>query len=163
VGPITKLAAPPGPRTAAEALALVLPHARELDAAAVWLWISSGTNLRHDGRSLDWEFRFRLPRDGAIAHLSLRPDEAGGDDLDRAPLLLHRRVTPEPTTNAARAPLPQPFRDSPAVTAELAARGIDLIAGATEIRIEGRTDAATGVAAWHAFAGRDELQLPFAP
>ena len=121
-----------------------------------------GTDLRADGRSRQWEFRFRLPARRALAELTLAPDEAAAD-IDLAPLLLVQRLAPADERHLAAPPLPEPFCDSPAVTAELAARGIDLIAGATDIRIEGRTDAATGVATWHAFAGRDELQLPFAP
>jgi hypothetical protein len=136
----------PGPLTVHEAWAIVQPIVAGLDPQARLTFITSGLDISHAGRSFTWEFMVYLPAQRAQALLSLVPaDDA--EDVDSAPLVLTQRIGPA-GVGAEHAPaLPLPFRDSPEVVAELAAGGVDFIAGPTDMKLEGRV-LATGEAVW---------------
>jgi hypothetical protein len=136
----------PGPLTAHEAWAIVRPIVAAIDPQARLTFITSGLDISHAGRSFTWEFMFYLPTRRAQALLSLAPaDDA--EEIDNAPLVLRQRIGPAGASAAGAPVLPLPFRDSPAVVAELAAGGVDFIAGPTDMKLEGRV-LATGEAVW---------------
>ncbi|MCS7072713.1 MAG: hypothetical protein NZM00_14505 [Anaerolinea sp.] len=138
--------APPGPLTSREAWDIVQPIVAGLDPQARLTFITSGLDISHAGRSFTWEFMVHLPARQAQALLSLAPaDDAA--DVDSAPLVLTQRIGPADAGAEHPPALPLPFRDSPEVVAELAASGVDFIAGPTDMKLEGRI-LATGEAVW---------------
>ena len=148
----------PGPMTAREAWVLAVDEALALDPRARLILVSSGTDIRPDGRSRSWEFLFELEQRQARVLLSYAPD-SHTPDIDIAPVMLTRRVTRE--TGRLDASLPFEFRDSPEVVDALGRAGVDFISGPTDLKIEGRL-ASGGVPVWSALAWGKEYHVPFA-
>lgn len=90
-----------------------------------------------------------LPAQQAQALFSLAPAE-DAEEIDSAPLVLTQRIGPAGAGAEHTPALPLPFRDSPAIVAELAAGSVDFIAGPTDMKLEGRV-LATGEAVWQTY------------
>jgi hypothetical protein len=87
---------------------------------------------------LTWEFLVHCPRVRTRALLTLGPLE-DAEDIDHAPLQLTQRLNPQGRLESRGGPyLPETFRDSPAVVAELAERGVDFVTGSTDLKLESR-------------------------
>jgi hypothetical protein len=147
-----------GGMTAYEAWAVVAPAAAGLDPAPRLTLITSGLDMSHEGRSRAWEFIFYLPTRNATAMLSLGPEE-GAEDVDTAQSILTQRIGP--AINAGRPAFPVRFRDSPEVVAEFSSRGVDFVAGPTDMKLEGRL-APSGRAVWVTWYWDREYTTPFA-
>jgi hypothetical protein len=126
-----------GPLTLHEALAVVLPVANGLDTTARLTFITSGLDLQHDGRSFTWEFGCALPKLTATAMIGLEPS-VEAENPDESPLILRQRVNPASTMDLQRPLLPVKMRNSPEVVAALAAKGVDLVAGPSDMKLESR-------------------------
>lgn len=131
-----QIRAQPGPLTFLEAWEIARPAALEFDDKPQLILITSGTDIRSNGRSFSWEFLFHLPKRRARLMVSLFPSEKAELPED-APIVLFQRVTPCSESERFR-PLPETFRDSPEVVAELSAQGVDFISGPTDMKIESR-------------------------
>jgi len=147
--------ATPGPRGAHAAWDLVRAHAQALDPKWRLVGITSGTDLRPDGRSATWEFVFDLPGREAMLLATLAPPADADPDTAAPGLTLRVR-----TGRASGAPLPVPFRDSPEVVAGFAAEGVDFVAGPTDMKLEARV-LASGPA-WITFDWNGERHAAFA-
>ena len=150
----------PGPLTAHEAWALAEPAARALDPTAQLTLLTSGLDLGPDGRSFTWEFGFDLLRRKAYVLITIEPS-GEGEDIDDDPVVLVQRVRPVDGSELGRRPaLPERFRDSPEVVAEFASRGVDFVAGPTDMKLEGRV-VATGESVWVTYDWDDEQTAAF--
>ena len=150
----------PGSMTVHEAWALAYPDLQKLDASSGLTFITSGLDLDHRGRSFTWEFMFVVPRLRAKALVTIAPPD-DADDVDRAPMQLTRRLHAA-TEGDLKAPLlPIAFRDSPDVVTELAANGVDFVAGPSDLKLESRL-LPTGAPVWVTYSWDAEVTAPFA-
>ena len=129
-----------------------------IDASARLLFITSGLDLDAAGRSRAWEFRFHLPQVGAILWLSLEADPES-EDIDQAAWIITQRSQPETESDSALPSLPLPFRDSSDAVAELAAAGVDFVAGPTDLKLESEV-LSDGSACWVVRLRDDERRVP---
>jgi hypothetical protein len=151
----------PGPMTALESWVIVKPIAMQLDAGARLTLITSGLDITPQGRSFSWEYLFLLPGMGARALFTLSPPE-DADDIDSAPIFLTLRINPASASDLkSSAALPEPFRDSPDVVAELSAAGVDFVAGPTDMKLESRL-LPSGDAVWVTYYWDEERMARFA-
>ena len=136
---ITQRAVPgrSGSMTAHQAWAVVVPVARALDSHATLTLITSGLDMNLMGCSRTWEFIFFLPERNATVMLSLEPDPQS-ENVDSAQSILTQRIKPASVLDARRPPFPDHFRDSPEVVAGFSAKGVDFVAGPTDMKLEGR-------------------------
>jgi len=148
----------PGPLTAHEARAIVQPTALQLDAHARLMFVTSGLDISLEGCSFTWEFSFYLPKRKGQALLSLVPSEEA-PEIDDAPIILIQRINPSPAASPASF-LPDHFRDSPEVVSEFAAKGVDFVAGPTDMKLEGRL-LTSGDAAWITYYWDEEHRASF--
>lgn len=153
-----QISAQPGPLTALEAWETARPAALELDGKPQLTLITSGTDIRSDGRSFSWEFLFHLPNRRARLMVSLFPSEMAELPED-APIIMFQRVSPC-SENERVMPLPEAFRDSPEVLAELSVQGVDFISGPTDMKIESRM-LPNGQARWICYSWNDEYAVEF--
>ena len=149
----------PGPLTACEAWQLVHPVVRELDRDACLTLLTSGLDISPTGRSFTWEFGFQLPRLKGNALLSIEPCAQAGE-VDDAPLVLVQRL--RAASGPDRPALPQIFRDSPEAVTELAAAGVDFLAGPTDMKLEARV-LPSGESVWLTYYWDQERSVPFTP
>jgi hypothetical protein len=147
--------------TAHAAWAVARPAAHALDPQARLTLITSGLDIDLHGCSGTWEFIFYLPGRNATVMLSLEPAPESGD-VDNAPRVLTRRMRDAFMQDARRPPFPDRFRDSPEVVAEFMKRGVDFVAGPTDMKIEGRI-LPSGDAVWITYFWDREFTTPFAP
>lgn len=147
-----------GSMTACEAWAVVAPVAAGLDPASRLTLITSGLDMSPEGLSRTWEFIFHLPGRNATAMVSLEPEE-GAEDVDTAQTVLTQRIGP--AIDAERPAFPVRFRDSPEVVAEFSSRGVDFVAGPTDMKLEGRV-LPSGNAVWVTWYWDGEHTTPFA-
>lgn len=151
----------PGPLTAHQARDMVWPVARALDSATRLTLLTSGLDIGPDGRSFSWEFGFALPGHRAFALFSVEPSGEGAD-IDGDPIVLVQRLRPMSATEASGLPtLPERFRDSPEVVAELAVQGVDFVAGPSDMKLEARVLPA-GEAVWVTYHWDKPRMVPFA-
>jgi hypothetical protein len=148
----------PGPLTAHEAWAIVQPIVHQLDVQARLTFVTSGLDISPEGRSFTWEFSFYLPRGKARALLSLVPSEEA-TEVDDAPITLIQRINPSPAAGPASF-LPEHFRDSPEVVSEFAVKGVDFVAGPTDMKLEGRV-VASGEPVWITYYWDEEHRTGF--
>ena len=149
-----------GPMTAHESWAIVKPIALQLDAGARLTLVTSGLDISPAGRSFSWDYLFLLPDLRARALFGLSPPE-DTDDVDNAPIYLEQRLNPASENDMKnRAALPERFRDSPEVVAELAAGGVDFVAGPTDMKLESRF-LAPGEAVWVTYYWNEERMVRF--
>jgi hypothetical protein len=149
----------PGPMTAHESWAIAHPEVKKLDEAAKLTLVTSGLDIDHAGRSFTWEFMFVVPRLRATALVTLAPaDDA--EDVDRAPIHMTLRLSAAAESELTRAGLPVAFRDSPDVVAELAAQGVDFVAGPTDLKLESR-QLRSEEAVWVTYYGDAEILVSF--
>lgn len=150
----------PGPMTAHESWAMVRPVAKQLDAGALLTLVTSGLDISPEGRSFSWEYLFLLPGIRARTLMSVSPSE-DTDDIDTAAIYLVQRLHPasddELNIDAA---LPERFRDSPEVVAELSAGGVDFVAGPSDMKLESRL-LASGEAVWVTYYWDEEKVASF--
>jgi hypothetical protein len=146
--------------TAREAWVHVAAVATALDPRARLTLITSGSDMSPAGRSRTWEFIFHLPGRHATVMLSLEP-EPDSPDVDTARSMLTRRVRHAAAIDAERPSFPHRFRDSPEVVAEFSARGVDFVAGPTDMKLEGRV-LPSGEAVWVTYSWDGEHTTPFA-
>lgn len=146
-----QIRAQPGPLTALEAWETARPDALELDDKPQLILITSGTNIRSDGRSFSWEFLFHLPNRRARLMASLFPSEMAELPED-APIVMFQRVSPC-SENERVMPLPE-------VVAELSVQGVDFISGPTDMKIESRMQP-NGQARWICYSWNDEYAAEF--
>ena len=158
---ITKCPVPEraGSMTARQAWAVVAPVTKTLDPHARLTLITSGLDMNHEGCSRTWEFIFFLPKRKATAMLSLEPDPENSD-VDRAQCILTQRINPASALDAQRPPFPDPFRDSPEVVAEFSAKGVDFVAGPSDMKLEGRV-LPSGDAIWVTYYWDQEYSTSF--
>lgn len=78
--------------------------------------------------------------------LSLEPHQQS-EDPDEAPTILTQRVNASSPRDATRPSLPDRIRSSPEVVAELSSRGVDFLAGPSDMKLESRISSA-GDAVW---------------
>lgn len=150
----------PGPLTAHQARDMVWPIARGLDSAARLTLLTSGLDIGPDGRSFSWEFGFELPGRRAFALLGVEPSGEGAD-IDGDPIVLVQRIRPMSPTEADGLPtLPERFRDSPEVVAELAAQSVDFVAGPSDMKLEARV-LPSGEAVWVTYHWDEPRMVPF--
>jgi hypothetical protein len=148
-----------GSITAHQAWSVAAPVARRLDPRARMTLITSGLDMDHYGRSRTWEFIFYIPGQNATMMLSLEPDP-DSPDIDTAPSVLTQRLRQAFPDDALRPPFPWQFRDSPEVVAEFTAKGIDFVAGPTDMKLEGRM-LPSGDAVWVTYSWDLEYTAPF--
>ena len=148
-----------GSMTAHRAWAVVAPMAKALDPHAKLTLITSGLDMSHEGRSRTWEFIFFLPKRNATAMLSLEPDTESSD-VDSAQCILTQRIKLASALDAQRPPFPDHFRDSPEVVAEFSAKGVDFVAGPTDMKLEGRV-LSSGDAVWVTYYWDEERTTSF--
>jgi hypothetical protein len=151
---------PAGSLSAHQAWAVVAPVARELDSCPRLTLITSGLDLDHAGYSRTWEFIFFLPRRYATLMLSIEPDPGHGD-LEKSPSILTQRLRPASSADALRPAFPGQFRDSPEVVAEFIAKGVDFVAGPSDMKLEGRI-LPSGDAVWVTYYWDQQFSTPFA-
>jgi len=158
---ITKIIIPEctGSITAGGAWAVVAPLAERHDPHARLRLITSGTDISHEGRSRTWEFIFLLPSHNATVMLCLESDPHS-EDIDRAPCVLTQHISPASSLDIKGPFLPKIFRDSPEVVAEFIARGVDYVAGPTDMKLEGRV-LSSGEATWITYYWDKEFATPF--
>ena len=150
----------PGPLTAHQAWEIVRTAARALDPDARLTLLTSGLDISPTGRSFTWEFGFELPQRRAAALLSVEPS-GEGEDIDSDPIMLVQRLGPGATTEVSQRPaLPEQFRDSPEVVADLAAQGVDFTAGPSDMKLEGRV-LPSGEAVWVTYYWDEQRTVPF--
>lgn len=150
----------PGPLTVHEAWELTHPSAEALDDQARLTLLTSGSDIDQDGRSFTWEFGFALPRRQRYGMFSVEPS-GENEAIDDDPVVLVERLVPVSRSELKRHPtLPEPFRDSPEVVAELAAQGVDFVAGPTDMKLEARV-LPSGTAVWVTFFWDEERTTPF--
>jgi hypothetical protein len=150
-----------GPLTLHEAIAATFQIAIGLDTGAKLTFITSGLDLQQDGRSRIWEFICILPNRGATLMLSLEPDSRA-EDPDKATIILTKRIKTALPPDIKRPYLPALTRNSPDVVAEFSLRGIDFVAGPSDMKIESRI-LPSGEAAWVTFYFGEEFTAPFEP
>ncbi len=126
-----------GSMTSHHAWHIVHPVVKSLDPRARCTLITSGLDMNGEGLSRTWEFIFYLPGRDVVVMLSLEPDHEC-PNVDRAPCIMTQRRRPADTLDAERLPLPECFRDSPDVVSEFSARGVDFVAGPTDMKLESR-------------------------
>jgi hypothetical protein len=148
-----------GPITLHEALAVALPAATEIDAKARLVFITSGLDMQPDGRSRTWEFIFVLPDRIATVMLSLEPD-IQLEDPDEASTILTKRVNPASSNDMKCPSLPTQTRNSPEVVSEFSSKGVDFVAGPTDMKIESRT-LPSGDIVWVTYYFDQELTTRF--
>ena len=148
-----------GSMTAGRAWAVVAPLAERHDPQARLKLITSGTDISHEGRSRTWEFIFFLPSRNATVMLCLESDPHS-EDIDTAPCILTQRLSPASSFDTKEYFLPKIFRDSPEVVAEFIARGVDYVAGPTDMKLEGRV-LPSGEATWITYYWDKEYATPF--
>jgi hypothetical protein len=142
-------------RTAAEALALVEPAARNYDRQARLVLMVSGSDIDLDGRSGRWELLWDFPtRQAQAVYVAglLDDKEYGGSEADA----LVEEVRPFPSASSqaeqmGRGSLPLNFRNSPAAVSSLAELGVDFVAGDTSMVLTART-LPGGEAVWEVMA-----------
>lgn len=139
---------------------MVAPVARELDSCPRLTLITSGLDLDHQGFSRTWEFILFLPGRSATLMLSIEPDPSHDDPVS-APSLLTQRLRPASADDARRSAFPAPFRDSPEVVAEFIAKGVDFVAGPSDMKLEGRI-LPSGDAVWVTYYWDQQFSTPFA-
>jgi len=148
-----------GPMTVHESWAIVCADVKKLDESARLTFVTSGLSIDQIGRSRTWEFMFVVPRLRADAPVTLSPaDDA--EDVDSAPIYMTLRLTAAPESALGHASLPASFRDSPEVVAELAAQGVDFVAGPTDLKLESRL-LPSGEAVWVTYYWDAEMTVPF--
>lgn len=150
-----------GPLTLHEALAVTIQIATGLDTEAKLTFITSGLDMQQDGRSRTWEFICILPNRGATLMLSLEPDTRA-EDPDKAATILTKRVNAVSTLDSRRPSLPALTRNSSDVVAEFSLRGVDFVAGPSDMKIESRI-LPSGEAVWVTFYFGEEFTAPFEP
>lgn len=148
----------PGPLTAHEAWAFARPEAQALDSNAQLILITSGTDIRPDGRSFTWEFLFQLTSRKARLLLSFEPSDTAPDP-EQAPIMMVKRIM-HFTDQKPALGLPGEFRNSPEVVEELSRSGVDFVAGPTDMKLEARF-VSTGQAAWVTYFWGEERAVPF--
>lgn len=150
----------PGPMTAHESLAIVNPIVMQLDVGARLTLVTSGLDISQEGRSFSWEYLFLLPAISARALMSLSPSE-DADNVDNAPIYLVQRLNNVSESELKKTPvLPERFRDSPEVIAELSAGGVDFVAGPSDMKLESRI-LASGEAVWVTYYWDEERMARF--
>ncbi|MCP9887407.1 hypothetical protein KBY96_05580 [Cyanobium sp. ATX 6A2] len=147
----------PGPLTAHEAWAYAKVEALALDGRAQLVLVTSGTDIRTDGKSFAWEFLFDLPGHNASILLSYGPPE-NCQDVDSAPVLVVMRVSM--TSRPPQRVLPFDFRNSPQVVDELSRMGVDFVAGQTDMKLEGKCSA-EGEPQWITYSWGKQIAVPF--
>jgi hypothetical protein len=149
----------PGPMTVHESWAIAYADVKKLDGSARLTFVTSDLNIDHMGRSRTWEFMFVVPRLRAMALVTLSPAD-DGEDVDSAPIHMTLRLTGAPESALGHPGLPTPFRDSPEVVAELAAQGVDFVAGPTDLKLESRL-LTSDEAVWVTYYRDAEMTVPF--
>ncbi len=154
--PVPELA---GAMNAHQTWAVAAPAVRDLDRQARLILITSGLDMNAEGRSHCWEFVFFLSRRHLVLMIGLAPDPAA-PDVDHAPCILSRRSRPATDLDATRPAFPGTFRDSPEAVAELSTMGVDIIAGPSDMKLEGRVSP-SGEANWVTYDWDEARRVPF--
>lgn len=148
----------PGPLTAHQAWEWVWPAIQALDPEARLTLLTSGLDIGPDGRSFTWEFGFEMPQRRGYALFSIEPS---GRDPDTDPIILVERMHSMDRAQMNQHPvLPALFRDSPEAVAELAAQGVDFVAGPSDMVLFARVQV-SGRAVWVTDYWGEERAVPF--
>jgi len=147
----------PGPLTAHEAWAYAKVEALALDASAQLVLVTSGTDIRKDGKSFSWEFLFVLPNRNANILLSYGAHE-DCQDIDRAPVEVVMRVSE--SSRPMQRVLPFDFRNSPEVVDELSRMGVEFVAGHTDMKLEGKCSS-EGEPQWITYSWGKQVAVQF--
>jgi hypothetical protein len=145
--------------TAHQAWAVIAPLAKTLDPHPGLTLITSGLDMDHKGFSRTWEFLFFLPKRNATVMLGVEPDP-GNSDIDKAQCILTQRIHPASSVDAQRPVFSDHFRDSPEVVAEFSAKGVDFVAGPSDMKLEGRV-LPSGRAVWVTYYWDQEYTTSF--
>jgi hypothetical protein len=132
-------------------------EALALDARAQLVFVTSGTDIRTDGKSFTWEFLFALPGRHASILLSYGPPESC-EDVDIAPVAVVMRVSVD--SRPPQRVLPFNFRNSPEVVDELSRMGVDFVAGQTDMKLEGKCSP-DGEPQWITYSWGKQIAVPF--
>ena len=125
--------AQPGPLTARQALAAVLPAVEKTSRRSRLGLVTSGEDIGADGRSLRWEFLFAFPSRQAGGLFGVEPC-----DIEASETALCLTSEVYPGVPAFEQPLPLDFKDSPEAVAEMARAGVDWVAGSTRMTLASR-------------------------
>lgn len=146
----------PGPLTAHEGWAYAKGEALALDARAQLVFVTSGTDIRTDGKPFAWEFLFALPGRNADILLSYGPPQ-NCQDVNRAPVVVVMRVSV--TSRRPQRVLPFDFRNSPQVVDELSRMEVDFMARQTDMKLEGQCSA-EGEPQWIPYSWGKQIAVP---
>lgn len=147
----------PGPLTVFEAWVYAKEEALSLNSEAKLILITSGTDIRSDGKSFIWEFLFSLNSRQARVLLTYGPSD-DAVDIESASIMLVKRVSK--ATDRSVLALPFDFRNSPEVVEELSRSGVDFVAGPTDMKLEAKVSA-EGKPVWVTFFWGEERTVPF--
>ncbi len=123
----------PGPLTARQALAALLPAVEGISHQYRLGLVTSGEDIDAEGRSARWEFLFDFPSRKALGMFGIEPC-----DIEASETALCLTIDVSPGVPSFEQPLPLEFKDSPQAAAELAMAGVDWVAGSTRMMLASR-------------------------